>query len=125
MYQPRLGGWGGGFEYVTALTAETNPQHSSKWEESQKAFLLLSSLLFGLNVLTCRRGLTHTLPGAAAGGQTRHISTRQAFKHDDFRNFLGLVIQIDILEEKKIGQSFVKKQSSVSVKFTEQFHISF
>jgi hypothetical protein len=41
-----------------------------------------------LNVLTCRRGLAHSLPGAAAGGQTRHIPTRQAFKSAGFQNLL-------------------------------------
>ncbi len=47
-----------------------------------------------LNVLTCRRGLAHPLPGAAAWGQTRHISTRQAFKSAGFQNSYFLIIKI-------------------------------
>jgi hypothetical protein len=61
--------------------------------------------------MTCRRGLANSLPGAAAGGQTRHISTRQAFKSADLRNFLGLVIRIRN-KHFGFGPTFLKKKKS-------------
>ncbi len=80
-------------------------------------------------MLTCRRGLAHPLPGAAAGGQTRHISIRQAFQSLGFQNLfcrLGgsgskLNISDPIFEENK-SDNLLLKQSYVSVKFTDEFH---